>query len=109
MKKSNHLTPGEFELVEILWLLGEASVKDVQERMSPERGLAYTTVMTILEKMHKKGILSRRKQGKAHLYTATLDRDQALKSVIEYVCTAYFNGSKSELARFVASSASTTD
>jgi len=101
MKRPAHLTPGEFELMEILWPLGEASVKDVWTRVAPERGLAYTTVMTVLEKMYRKGILNQRKKGKAFLYTAALSREQALKGIIEHICNTYFGGSYEALSGFV--------
>jgi predicted transcriptional regulator len=101
MKRSNHLTPGEFELMEILWPLGEASVRNVWERVDPGRGLAYTTVMTVLEKMYRKGILAQRKKGKAYLYSAILGRDEALKGIFEYIRNAYFAGSYPEFVAFV--------
>jgi BlaI family transcriptional regulator, penicillinase repressor len=101
MKSTPHLTPGEYELMDILWPLGEASVKDVWSRVNPARGLAYTTVMTVLEKMHRKGILARRKKGKAYLYSASLNREEARKGVIERMCEAYFAGSGAELVGFI--------
>lgn len=101
MKRSPHLTPGEFELMEILWPLGEATVKNVWERVDPGRGLAYTTVMTVLEKMYRKGILTQRKKGKAYLYSAILGRDEALKGIFAHICNAYFAGSYPEFVAFV--------
>jgi predicted transcriptional regulator len=101
MRKSPHLTPGEFELIQILWQLGEASVRDVWQRVDKERALAYTTVMTVLEKMHKKGILTQRKEGKAYLYTPVINRDAALKGVMDHVCDAYFAGVQADLAAFI--------
>jgi BlaI family transcriptional regulator, penicillinase repressor len=101
MKKSDHLTPGEFELMEILWPLGEASVKDVWLRVSPERHLAYTTVMTVLEKMHRKGYLGQRKKGKAFLYSAIINRKQVLKGIIDHIRSTYFAGSQEQLATFI--------
>jgi BlaI family penicillinase repressor len=101
MKKSAHLTPGEFELIEILWPLGEASVKEVWGKVASARGLAYTTVMTVLEKMHRKGILAQRKRGKAYLYSAILSREEALRGILEHVCEVYFKGSREELIRFI--------
>jgi len=101
MKKSAHLTPGEFELMEILWPLGEASVKDVWRKVDSARGLAYTTVMTVLEKMHRKGILAQRKRGKAYLYSAILSREEALRGILDHVCDVYFNGLREELIRFI--------
>jgi predicted transcriptional regulator len=101
MKKSSHLTPGEFELMEILWPLGEASVKDVWSRVGSARNLAYTTVMTVLEKMFRKGILSRRKKGKAYLYSAALTREQALQGIVDHICQGFFGGSKTALVNFI--------
>ena len=109
MKKSAHLTPGEFELMEILWPLGEASVKDVWEKVTSARGLAYTTVMTVLEKMHRKGILAQRKRGKAYLYSAILSREEALRGILEHVCDVYFKGAREELIRFVEKHYSATE
>jgi BlaI family transcriptional regulator, penicillinase repressor len=101
MKKTSHLTPGEFELMEILWPIGEASVKSVWEKVDPARGLAYTTVMTVLEKMYRKGILAQRKKGKAYLYSPILSREEALKGILEHVCSVYFQGSHEEMSRFI--------
>ena len=99
MKKIACLTPGEFELMEILWPMGEATVKAVWEKVDSSRALAYTTVMTVLEKMYRKGILKQRKKGKAYLYSPTLSRDEALKGVLEHICEVYFRGSRGELVR----------
>jgi len=71
------LTAGEFELMEILWRLGEASVKQVWKHVEPERKLAYTTVMTVLDKMRRKGLVLQRKQGRAYFYQPALDRGRA--------------------------------
>ena len=101
MKKSAHLTPGEFELMEILWPHGEASVKDVWGKVDSARGLAYTTVMTVLEKMYRKGILAQRKRGKAYLYSAILSREEVLRGILEHICDVYFQRSREELIRFI--------
>ncbi|MBP1594753.1 MAG: transcriptional repressor, CopY family [Acidobacteria bacterium] len=101
MKRFTCLTPGEFELMEILWPMGEASVRTVWEKVGSSRSLAYTTVMTVLEKMYRKGILKQRKKGKAYLYSPTLSREEALKGVLEHICEIYFRGSRREMARFI--------
>jgi BlaI family penicillinase repressor len=108
MKRSTHLTPGEFELMEILWPLGEGSVKEVWGKLDPARGLAYTTVMTVLEKMYRKGILAQRKRGKAYLYSPILKREEALRSILQYLCDIYFQGSREELIRFIETHYSST-
>ena len=57
----------ERDLMRILWASGEASVREVSLHLS--RPLAYTTVMTTLERLFKKGLLDRRKSGRAFFYT----------------------------------------
>lgn len=62
----------ELTVMEILWARGESSVHDVAERL--ERPLAYTTVMTTLDRLFKKGLLDRRKFDRAFFYTPLLSR-----------------------------------
>lgn len=64
----------EARVMEILWMLGEASVRDVGERIKSPR--AYTTVMTTLERLFKKGLLTRRKSGRAFLYLPAFTREE---------------------------------
>lgn len=58
--------------MEVVWARGESSVRDVSDRLS--RPLAYTTVMTTLDRLYKKGLLDRRKEERAFLYSARLSR-----------------------------------
>jgi predicted transcriptional regulator len=58
--------------MEILWATGESSVHDVAHRL--ERPLAYTTVMTTLDRLYKKGMLDRRKPERAFLYAPRLTK-----------------------------------
>ena len=109
MKKAAYLTPGEFELMEILWPMGEASVRQIWERIHTQRDVAYTTVMTVLYKMHRKGVLSQRKQGKAYFYSPSVDRDQALEGVVEHMLHTYFKGSPKELLRYIRRGEETPD
>jgi len=62
----------ETTVMEILWTRGESSVHDVMERL--ERPLAYTTVMTTLDRLYKKGFLDRRKSDRAFFYVPRLSR-----------------------------------
>ncbi len=87
--------------MEILWPLGVASVKEVWQKVDPARGLAYTTVMTVLDKLHRKGVLNQRKKGKAYLYSPIIDRAQALHEILDYLRNAFFQGSRQDLIKFV--------
>jgi predicted transcriptional regulator len=62
----------ELGVMEILWSRGESSVRDVIDKLN--RPLAYTTVMTTLDRLYKKGLLDRRKSERAFLYSPRLSR-----------------------------------
>ena len=64
----------EFELMEILWSNGASSVRDVVPRLS--RPLAYTTVMTTLDRLFKKGLLDRYKSDRAFVYSPIFSRQE---------------------------------
>jgi predicted transcriptional regulator len=68
------LGPLEFTVMEILWTRGEANVRDVIDQLG--RPLAYTTVMTTLDRLYKKGLLARHKSERAFVYTAALTRQE---------------------------------
>ena len=63
----------ENAVMEILWSAGNANVRDVAEKL--ERPLAYTTVMTTLDRLYKKGLLDRRKMERAFVYSPRLSRE----------------------------------
>jgi predicted transcriptional regulator len=69
---------GELEarVLEILWEAAEPlSVRDVGAQLKRRPALAYTTVMTVLDRLHDKGFVSRAKEGRAFLYRPRIDRD----------------------------------
>jgi len=62
----------ELAVMELLWARGESRVQEVVEAL--DRRLAYTTVMTTLDRLYKKGLLDRRKQDRAYVYSSPLTR-----------------------------------
>lgn len=64
----------EREVMDVVWAGGSLTVRDVQSRLA--RAVAYTTVMTTLDRLFKKGFVGRRLEGRAYLYTAVLARDE---------------------------------
>lgn len=69
------LGPLEAAIMRSLWSRGEATVGDVHEALlsSGRRPLAYTTVMTVLARLHEKGLVTRRQEARHHVYRAVLD------------------------------------
>lgn len=64
----------ELAVMEVIWRGGEFSVHDVQALL--EKASAYTTVMTTLDRLFKKGLVVRRREGRAFMYTAALERHE---------------------------------
>ena len=68
------LGPLEVAVMETMWSQGEGNVRDVIDRLG--RPLAYTTVMTTLDRLYKKGLLARRKSERAFIYSTALTREE---------------------------------
>ncbi len=64
----------ETTVMELMWRVGEGNVREVASQLA--RPLAYTTVMTTLDRLYKKGLLIRRKQERAFLYSPRMPREQ---------------------------------
>jgi len=77
------LGPLEREVLEETWRREEISVRDVF--VSFNQRVAYTTLMTTLDRLYKKGLLSRRKSGRAFLYSPTLTREEFEQGIAEDV------------------------
>jgi predicted transcriptional regulator len=73
----------ESELMERIWLLPETSVRDLHRDFASR--LAYTTVMTTLDRLYKKGLLSRRREGKAYVYAAKLAENEYRGRVTQHL------------------------
>lgn len=74
-KKTKFLTEVELEFMSQLWDLGEATVREVQDALLPERKLAYTSAATILRILEQKGFVTSTKRGKTFIYRTTLSKD----------------------------------
>lgn len=93
--------PLELACLTILWNQGEAAVGEVQEALQPARPLAYTTVMTVLERLARKGMVTRRKLGRSFRYAPARDRDQMRSQALNLLISQFFDGSRQELQRFL--------
>lgn len=93
--------PLELECLKSLWRLGEASVRQVQGDLAPGKRLAYTTVMTLLERLVRKGGAARRKQGRMFLYSPILARDAVRSLAVKDLVDSLFDGSPQQLLDFL--------
>ena len=93
----------ELECIKVLWEAGDLTVHAVRERLFPRRPLAYTTVMTVLDRLARKGAVSRRKMGRAHVYHAVYSRESARDHALERLVENYFSGSLESLLDHLSS------
>jgi BlaI family penicillinase repressor len=100
------LAPLELECLSVLWPLGEGTVRDIHRALASIRPRAYTTVMTIMDRLAQKGIVTRRKEGKAFHYQARLSAEEARLKAVEKIVEGFFDGSKEALAAHLSSLAS---
>ena len=89
------LADREAELMEVLWDYGPSTVAEVKERVPDD--LAYTTVLTILRTLETKGYVTHDSEGKAHRYSALIERDAARRSALQAMAEKFFKGSTAVL------------
>jgi predicted transcriptional regulator len=85
------LTGREMDVMNVLWKLGSGTVSEVREGLSDE--LAYTTVLTILRTLEKKGHVRHEAEGRAHRYLPLVERAHAQESAVRRVTRKLFGGS----------------
>ena len=91
------LAPLELECMNTLWPLGEATVREIREGLIPRRARAYTTIMTIMDRLARKGVVERRKSGRAYVYRAKLAAADARSHALAQIVENFFGGSKEAL------------
>lgn len=85
--------PLELECLKALWGIGQGNVRAVQERLEGRRHLAYTTVMTLLDRLVRKGVVARQKQGRFFVYIPQVDQETMRMRAITDLAEALFDGS----------------
>lgn len=90
------LTPLELDIMNVLWETGPANVQTVQARLEG-RDLAYTTVQTMLNVLHRKGRVKRRLKERAFLYAPLLSQKKAAAQALGDMIERFFGGSADSL------------
>ena len=91
-KPKTQITPLELQIMKALWEGGPGTVQAVQDKL-PGEPLAYTTVQTMLNILHRKGKVKRKLAGKAYVYRAVLTRDKAIRQAVGDLLERMFGGS----------------
>lgn len=99
------LTPVEWEIMECVWNLGgKVAARDVVKHAFPNGEKAYTTVQTIMNTLHKKGVLKREKLGNVNFFIPTNSRKRMVKEEVNQFVSRVFEGSTQSLANFLLDS-----
>ncbi|NNM31933.1 MAG: BlaI/MecI/CopY family transcriptional regulator [Gemmatimonadetes bacterium] len=97
MLDGSTLTELQLDILRVLWDQGEATTQDVHDALASTRGLAPTTVSTLLSRLEKKGILAHRRQGRQHVYRPLVDEGQVRRSKVRGLTDALFGGDSAAL------------
>ena len=100
--RPKRLTSLELQCMKALWFERAKTVREIQGILRPTNPLAYTTVLTIMDRLAQKGFVGRHKQSRTHVYHANYSfetsRQQAVRDLIE----CYFNGSTKQLISVIS-------
>ena len=98
MKKiTSKPTPKELEILQIVWKNGASSVKDVQSALGGDPVNGYTTILKLLQIMYEKGLVTRQKAGKLHLYKAVTSQENTNQLLVHKMIETVFQGSAAQL------------
>jgi len=100
------LAPLELDCMNTLWPIGEGTVREIRDRLAPRRARAYTTIMTIMDRLARKGVVERRKMGRAYVYRPRLSAEEAQAQAVGQVIEGFFGGSKEALLAHLGNGAS---
>ena len=90
-------TEAELSLLNILWQVGPATVRQIHENVSRKQKTGYTTVLKILQIMHEKSLVIRDETNRAHVYAAANSETYTQSSLIKDLIKKAFGGSTSKL------------
>jgi len=97
MEKLPKPTEKELEILQVLWKEGAATVRQINDELSREREVGYTTTLKFLQIMHEKGLVSRERSGKTHIYEAAISESKAQQHLVNDLLDNAFRGSAMKL------------
>ena len=103
METSHHLGDLQLAIMRVLWNHGQATVAEVHEALEPERGLALTTIATMLTKMEKKGVVDHHAEGRRFIYRPLVSESQVRRSMVADLTSQLFRGDVTALVNHLLS------
>jgi BlaI family transcriptional regulator, penicillinase repressor len=96
-RQSGTLTEAELRIMNVLWARGSCTVQQVLDSISQLPSLAYNSVLTTIRVLEKKGYLKHLKDGRAHIYTPVVGKQEATRSEIRHLVSRFFKDSHEQL------------
>jgi BlaI family transcriptional regulator, penicillinase repressor len=90
-------TESELEVLKVLWQMGRATVKQVNEEINKTKETGYTTTLKIMQIMFEKGLLSKNADGKQHIFEAKIGEEDTQKSLLNRFIDSTFQGNAMSL------------
>ncbi len=111
MARPRHInpTPAEFEVLEFIWNHGPSTVREVMTALNERRPRAYTTVMSLMNVMAEKALLTRKPKGRAFIYDAKVSQSKTRSRMLKDLVSRVFDGSASALVTHLLHDAKPTD
>ena len=103
MPERHELTELQIAILRLLWERGEASVADIWEALYAERGLAQTTIATLVARLQRRGIVDRRTKDRQYVYRATITEADVQHSMVSELTERLFAGDVAALVSHLIS------
>ena len=103
MPGRHQLTELQLAILRVLWDRGEATVQDIWEALHAERGLAQTTVATMLSRLERRGVVTRRAQSRQYRYRAAVTEREVQHSMVGELTERLFDGDVTALVQHLLS------
>src|SRR6476469_11080759 len=90
-------TESELEILQVLWLKGLATVREVHEELIKNKDIGYTTTLKLMQIMHDKGLVKRDESMRTHVYQAAVNKEKTQKHLLSKMIDTLFGGSSTQL------------
>lgn len=90
-------TESELNILQILWKTGPSSVRSINDELCKVKDVGYTTTLKILQIMTEKGIVTRIKDGRNHVYSAAVEQNATQQQLLDKLLKGVFGGSSKKL------------
>ena len=96
-RQAETLTEAELRIMNVIWVKGSGTVQQVLDSIDEKPVIAYNSVLTTIRVLERKGYLKHLKDGRAHVYTPLVGREEATRSEIRHLVGRFFKNSHEQL------------